>query len=237
MISRLCVVALSAITFASVSQAGFSVLIDSFDSPYNSQPITINQASPSQTDQSTGTMIGTFRDTSLSAPSFPDEFAEARSFISGGRLTLNNDNDVDSTLVLSYDANGSGLNQFANGTYSFEIDVVSSDIVPFDLTVSVTSQDTFTSSTITSSFQNSGGGAFSAIFLAANFIGDFDFIGGTFGTIDVTLSSTDNGSDVTLESIGFRGLPEPSSLAVVGILGLGGAVAVRRKKRQATTEG
>ena len=154
-----------------------------------------------------------------------------------GAVTIANNDFTDSSINFQYDANGADLSS-TSGAEFFSIGLLGSDLNSFDFTVKIVDDsDTNVASSLSGTFQQSVSAPQQFDFFLTNFTiaagasSAFDFETNTLGELDLTIDGAP-GFDLTLDSFGFGGLPEPSSIATLGLLAVGGIVTARRRRKK-----
>lgn len=147
---------------------------------------------------------------------------------SSGILSFSLDSLTSGSVILTYNANGSGLggvDLMGSNNSLFSLDILDIDQGSIDVTVGVTDTDAESDSVTLS-----GAGVGTVQFLFSAFSPNIDFDSIEAITLEITGV---NGSDLVLDNFEVNcQCPEPASVVVWSLLGVVGLGIVRRRRRK-----
>lgn len=212
-----------------------AVVIDDFTGDEVGPLDTFNDANPSSdtgTDTVTISAVTFDRDVVLTQDTpVPSALAAASAGTNPADLFVyNNDDTVESNVVMTYTAQGGGFVDFSadNG---IRINLATTDSNGVDFLISITESAGEGGSTATSSTAVSEPQILFFDFAAFTDIGDVSLTQISQIVVTMTVEGDDAGADISLNNIfTTTDIPEPASMALVG---LGAVALVARRRRQA----
>lgn len=227
--------ALLVFSLASFTKAAKSeiIVIDNFNTQYGKGFLQVNSfnTSDGQTAESSGSIKGSsvLRDTTLNLVSSTSSFATASSFIDNGALSWNNNTGVASELIINHEFSPANvLSPYGSQYGSLDLDVNQIDL---GANVTITLVDNNNESATFSQSVTSDG----AQQLTFNY-DDFLSVNSSLDLTQIkkvtTKLSQDAGQtavDMEIDSMLFS-TPEPSSVMLFSLAGIGFA-SIRRRKR------